>query len=67
MKNKNLRILSLIFAIGLVLAIVASLITGIVKAPVITEQDFPFAVTYRLDGETKTLEGVYSVQFRSTG
>lgn len=67
MKNKNLRILSLIFAIGLVLAIVASLITGIVKAPVITEQDFPFAVTYRLDGETKTLEGVYRVQFRSTG
>ena len=45
----------------------ASLLTGIVKAPVITEHDFPFTVTYRLDGETKALEGVYRCHFRSTG
>ena len=49
------------------MAIVASLLTGIVKAPVITEHDFPFTVTYRLDGETKALEGVYRCHFRSTG
>ena len=67
MKEKNLKVLFLIFAAGLVLAIAASLLTGIVKTPVITEQDFPFTVTYRLDGETKTLEGVYRCHFRSTG
>jgi hypothetical protein len=66
-KNKSLRIPSIIFAVGLVMAIVACLLTGIIKAPVITEYDFPFAVTYRLDGETKTLEGVYRCHFRSTG
>lgn len=67
MKNKSLKIPSIILAVGLVLAIVASLLTGIVKAPVITEHDFPFTVTYRLDGETKALEGVYRCHFRSTG
>ncbi len=67
MKEKNLKVLFIIFAAGLVLAIAASLLTGIVKTPVITDQDFPFTVTYRLDGETKTLEGVYSAHFRSTG
>lgn len=67
MKQKNLKNLSIILAVGLVLAIVASLLTGIVKAPVITEHDFPFTVTYRLDGETKALDGVYRCHFRSTG
>ena len=67
MKNKSLKTPSIILVVGLVLAIAASLLTGIVKAPVITEQDFPFTVTYRLDGETKTLEGVYRGRFVSTG
>jgi hypothetical protein len=66
-EKKKLQTLSIILAVGLVMAIAASLLTGIVKAPVITEHDFPFTVTYRLDGETKTLEGVYRCQFRSTG
>lgn len=67
MKNKSLRIPSIILAVGLVMAIVASLLTGIIKAPVITDHDFPFTVTYRLDGESKALEGVYRCHFRSTG
>ncbi len=67
MQKKNLKTLSIILAVGLVLAIAACLLTGIVKAPVITEQDFPFTVTYRLDGNTKTLEGIYRCHFRSTG
>ena len=67
MKNKSLRISAIILAVGLILAIAASFLTGIVKAPVITEHDFPFTVTYRLDGETKALEGVYRCHFRSTG
>ena len=67
MKHNRLKIPSIILAVGLVMAIVASLLTGIVKVPVITEHDFPFTVTYRLDGETKTLEGIYRCHFRSTG
>ena len=67
MKQKSLRIPLIILAVGLLMAIAAGLLTGIVKAPVITEHDFPFTVTYRLDGETKTLEGIYRCHFRSTG
>ena len=67
MKQKSLKIPSIILAVGLVMAIVAYLFTAIVKAPVITEHDFNFTVTYRLDGETRTLEGVYRCHFRSTG
>ena len=67
MKNKSLRIPSIILAVGLVMAIVASLLTGIIKAPVITDHDFPFTVTYRLDGEAKTLDGVYRCYFQGNG
>ena len=67
MNNKSLKTFSVILSAGFVMAILASLLTGIVRAPTITEQDFPFTVTYRLDGETKTLEGVYRCHFRSTG
>ena len=62
MKSQSLKIPSIIIAIGLVLCLVVSLFAGIMKEPVITEHDFNYAATYRLDGETKTLEGVYRVQ-----
>ena len=67
MTNRNLKCPAIILAVGLVLALVACMLTGILKAPVITEQDFPFAVTYQLDGETKTLDGVYRVSFLYVG
>ena len=67
MKNNSLRVPSIILAVGLVLAIAASFLTCIVKAPVITEHDFNFTVTYRLEGETQTLDGVYRCHFLFTG
>ena len=67
MKNKSLRLPAIILAVGLVMAVAASLLTGIVTAPEITDHDFPFTVTYQLDGNTMTLEGVYSCRFTSTG
>lgn len=67
MKQKSLKTTAIILAVGVLLAIAACLLTGIVKAPVVTEHDFNFAVTYRLDGETKTLDGIYRCYFTSTG
>ena len=67
MRYKNLKITTIILIVGLIMAIAASLLVGIVKAPVINEHDFPFTVMYRLDGEIKTLEGVYRCNFISTG
>ena len=67
MKKKNMKTLFVIFAVGLLMAITASLLTGIVNAPVITEHDFNFSVTYQLDGEAKTLDGVYRCYFQGNG
>ena len=67
MKNKSLKIPAVILVVGLALALVAYMLTGMVKAPAITQHDFDFAVNYQLDGETRTLEGVYRCRFRSVG
>lgn len=67
MKQNSIRIPLVILAVGLIMSILASLLTGIVKVPMITEHDFPFTVTYRLDGITKSLRGVYRCRFISTG
>ena len=67
MKNSSLKIPVILIAVGLVLAVLASLLTSIVKKPAITEQDFPYSVTYRLNGETKTFEGVYNCRLTSLG
>ena len=67
MKKNPLKLPAIILAVGFILCIVASMLTGIVKVPVITEHDFPYSVTYTLDGETQTFEGLYRCQFISTG
>ena len=67
MKNKNLKIPTILIAIGLLAAIVACILTCMVREPAITEHDFHYSVTYRLDGETKILEGVYNCRFDSVG
>ena len=67
MKHHSLKTPAIILALGLILCILASLFTCILKAPRITQQDFPYSVTYTLDGETRTFEGLYSCRFVSTG
>lgn len=67
MKIKSLKIPAMIIAIGLIVSSVACLLTGIVKEPVITEHDFDYSVTYQLNGETQTLEGVYRCSFTGLG
>lgn len=67
MKNKTLKIPAIILIVGFIAAIAAYLLTGILKMPTITEQDFNYSVTYKLDGETKTYEGIYRCQFEFVG
>ena len=50
----------------MIASLVAYLLTGIVKVPTVKEHDFPYSVTYKLEGQTKTLEGVYTVRFNDT-
>ena len=60
MKNKSLKLPIIIIVAGIILAIVACLLLSMQKMPTVTKQDFDFSITYKLDGETKTLNGVYS-------
>ena len=67
MPNKSLKTPAIILAVGLVLCVVACLLVGILKTPTITQQDFRYSATYQINGETKTLEGIYRCEFVSTG
>jgi hypothetical protein len=67
MKNKSLKLSIIIIAIGIIIAIAASLLVSMQKTPKISNQDFEFSITYKLDGETKTINGVYSSRFTGFG
>ena len=67
MKNKTLKLSAMIIAIGLVLAVAVHLLTSIRTMPTVTEQEFSYSVTYKLDGETKTINGVYTCRFSGFG
>ena len=67
MKMKKLKIPFIILAVGILLTVAAYLLTAITKKPVITQHDFHYSATYRLDGEEKTLEGIYRGEFVSVG
>ena len=63
MKDKRLRIAVIILVVGLALSLAACLVANVIKTPAITEQEFPYSVTYKLNGEIKTLEGIYTCSF----
>ena len=63
MKNETLKRPLLIFAITLVVAVVASLLTCISFAPAVKQQDFRYSLTYKLDGETKVVDLSYQCVF----
>ena len=67
MKNRNLKITALILAISLVLTVVACLFANVIMTPAITEHNFKYSVTYKLNGETKTMEGVYKCTYEGFG
>ena len=63
MKNKVLKPLALILGISLILCVIGHLAISVLLKPAITEQDFHFSITYQLNGETKTLDGIYRCKF----
>ena len=66
MKNR-FKLPLIILTAGMIACVVACLLTGILKTPTITQHDFHYSATYQLNGETKTLEGIYRCEFVSTG
>jgi hypothetical protein len=63
MKNKKL-FLPVIIIVVTILAIAAySVISNIAQKPAVTEKEFPFSITYELNGEKVTISDVYKVRF----
>ena len=61
---KNKKLLPVIILGTTVLAMMACLlITGIALKPTVTEGQFPFTITYELDGETVTISDIYKVYY----
>ena len=64
MYGKKTKLPLIIIAIGLLVAAAAHLLTSAYMRPTVTEHDFEYSVTYKIDGETKTLNGVHTSRFR---
>ena len=63
MKNKKLLLPAIILISAVLLMAVYSVVTSIAKKPTITEGEFPFSITYELDGETVTINDVYKAHY----
>ena len=63
MRNKKLFLPAIILAVAVLAIAVYSLISSIAKKPTITEGEFPFSITYELNGETVTINDVYKARY----
>ena len=60
---KKMRLPIIIILIGLALAVGSCFLTGMLIEPSIKEHDFDYSVTYKINGETKTYNGIYRCTF----
>ena len=63
MKNKKLFLPVIILVVAILATVAYSVISNIAKKPTVTEGEFPFSITYELDGERVTIEDVYKVHY----
>ena len=62
-KNKKLFLPAIILSAAILVTAVFSLISSIAMKPTVTDADFPFTITYELNGETITIDDVYQVNY----
>jgi hypothetical protein len=63
MKSKKLFLPIIILAATVFLTAVYSVVSSIAFKPTVTQGEFPFSITYELDGETVTINDVYKAQY----
>ena len=63
MKIKKLLAPIIIIVVAVVLMAVYATLTNIAQKPTVTSGEFDFSITYELEGETKTINGVYNASF----
>ena len=67
MKKHKLFLPILILAIAFLAMAVFAVISNIALKPTITEHEFPFSITYELDGVTETVDAVCAVTYAGNG
>ncbi|MBR4292018.1 MAG: hypothetical protein IKT54_00185 [Clostridia bacterium] len=63
MKNKKLFLPAIILAAAVFVIALYSFIFSIAQKPTVTEGEFPFSITYELDGETVTINEIYKARY----
>ena len=66
MNVKNLRKAKIILAVYLLATLTLLLLGYSVRKPEVTQQEFPFTVTYSYQGETKTISDVFVGEYVRT-
>ena len=67
MKLKKLMLPIIILVVAVISMTAFVIVNGISKKPTITEEKFPFSITYELNGKTETIEDVYEASFVGHG
>ena len=67
MKSKKLFLPTIIFAVAVLAIAVYSVVSSIAQKPTVTEGEFPFSITYELDGKTVTIDEVYKARYVRNG
>ena len=64
MKRYKLFLPTIILVAAIMLTMISAFIAGIALKPTVTESEFPFSITYELDGETVTINDVYKARYK---
>ena len=67
MKKHKLFVPILILIVALLAMAVCAVVSNIALKPTITQHEFPFSVTYELDGVTETVDAVCAVTYAGNG
>lgn len=67
MKTKKLFLPAIILVLTVIAMSLFAIINGITTKPVITEKEFPFSITYKIDGKTVEVKDVYKCSFDGIG
>ena len=63
MKRNKLLLPTIFLVVAILATAVFSFVNCIAKKPTVTEAEFPFSITYELNGETITIEDVFSAKY----
>ena len=64
MKRYKLFLPTIILVAAIMLTVISAFIAGIALKPTVTESEFPFSITYELDGEIVTINDVYKARYK---